>query len=183
MKRIAAVLLAIVMCFALIGCSNSSKPQKTLDAFMNALKALDAEEMAKYTPLDAGSFSNLKDETFDLTLLTRKMQYKVNSCKVEGEKAEAELTVSNVDMMEVMKKFAADLLSFYISGNKIAEGEEYETYNNMMAEIIDSDIQRYSKDIKLELSLKDGVWQIDNSQELLDPALGGLLSYDFSNIF
>lgn len=182
MKRTIAVILAIVMCFSLIGCSKTPKPEKSVAAFMNALKALDAEEMSKYTSLDADSFSNIKDDTFDLTLLTRKIEYKINSCKIDGETAKAELTVSNVDMKEVMKKFASELLSFYVSGNQIPEGEEYETFNTMISDIIDSDIKRFAKDITLDLSLKDGAWQIDNPKELLDPALGGLLSYDFSDI-
>lgn len=134
--------------------------QKVCDGFFEAYASLDGEkvgEMFHYG--ETLEFSQLQGA------LSEKIQAVITSIRVEGEDAEVQAQITNVDMGAVIEGLPED-----ISGKE-------EASKAMIKAIKDKDAPTAEFEVTLLLTKVDDVWLMEKTPELSDALVGGYQSF------
>ena len=185
MKRATTLLVALAMsvglCFGLAACSSSANSDETaikteLDKALGALKNPTAESIGELMD-DTSTFEEFEKMGVDpiemLQHLFGKFDYTIDSVKVDGDTATAQLTLTNIDLEKAITSFTNDmgndaeftsqLISAYQSGGEAAM---YELVFDKMYEYIDNSDELVTSEAELKLTKANGQWQIDENSEV-----------------
>ena len=180
MKKTVSLLLAAVLLLSLCACGAvPAKPEDTVAAFSEAMKAYDFEKMQTFLP---ASEEDLQSELFneenenDLTALfmtrmkawAKDMTYEIVSTETDGDKATVEVKYSYKDSTQVVNEFFTEYISQALA---LALGDATEEEVSALAEQILADkmdtVEPGSTECNIVYSLtrKDNKWLIDELPE------------------
>ncbi len=177
-KSLLLMALALVMLLAMPGCSETRQAEKALDSFLGSIKALDFEEFENYA--ESKNLFNENSALFAEQLFGR-MEYEIiDSTKIDSDKFNVKVAITNVDMKPVLKAFFAEALIYAISVNEEEDytptAEEVEKkYKAILTKCLKKDnLATVTTDVEVEVVKVDGDWKVGIENELVDAMLGGL---------
>ena len=205
MKKIFCILLIVAMVFTMAACGNKPSaqntdeeeimsPTQTLDAFLKAFKARDADKLNEFYEGEADDLIFWKDlEDPALSGLMDKMMeklldfdYALSNEKIDGKTATVDVNFTTYDIGGIMKDIIENMLSdaaaLALSG---LTQEELEAEIN---EIMTKKFEEYAKIAKKEkvmsvpvnLVMINGRWlvkDISRTDDIMDALSGGLTEF------
>ena len=197
-KRTTIALITLAMsvglCIGLTACGGSSTPSEEdqiraeLDQALGTLKNPTEESLSALLGDDMSSLDALAEQygIDPIEMLQHffgKFNYTIGDITVDGDSAEAQVTVENIDFQTVLNgamtdlqkdpEFAAQLASEYASGG---ESAAYKLIFAKMYEIIDAAEETVTNTVSFKLTKTDGQWDIneDDLGNLVSNLYGGL---------
>jgi len=184
MKKIIAILLAAVMILGLAACGEKGpKPEDTVTAFCEAVKAFDFEAMQACVDekIEEEDFiSNEEEEAQELMDYLKKnaseLTYKVGEASVDGDKATVAVDMEYTDISNVMKEvfseYLTQMLALMFEGG--SEEEAAAVLDDVLSEKIASvETTRASENIVFNLVKKDEAWKITESNDQIIKVMTG----------
>ena len=205
MKKIFCILLIVAMVFSMAACGNKPSaqntdeeeimsPTQTLDAFLKAFKARDADKLNEFYEGESDDLIFWKDlEDPALAGLMDKMMeklldfdYALSNEKIDGKTATVDVNFTTYNIGGIMKDIIENMLSdaaaLALSG---LTQEELETEIN---EIMTKKFEEYAKIAKKEkvvsvpvnLVMINGRWlvkDISRTDDIMDALSGGLTEF------
>lgn len=178
-----ALVLVAVPAFALTGCANEEQAIKDfLSARLDSLKNADSDtlkstvgddtwnEISKYG-IDPAEFYGA---------CYKHLSYKVNGVKVDGEKATADLNITNVDINKVANDWSDDLANYMSTAEGLQDyftnGEEG-IMKEYLPKLVDAlgadDAPTKTADVQIDLEKKDGSWQASDENQVATALFAG----------
>ena len=194
-KRATTVLVSLAMsaglCFGLAACSGGQSEEEqiraSLDEALSALKNPTAESLEKVLGDNVSSLDQVKQYGIDpiemLQHFFGKFDYSIGDIKVNGDTADAKVTMENVDIQSVINETTANMQNdpefvkaateAYTSGDQTTL---YKLIFDKMFAAIDASDKTVSNTVDFKLVKKDGKWDIDESSanDLISSLYGGL---------
>ena len=205
MKKIFCILLIVAMVFTMAACGNKPSaqntdeeeimsPTQTLDAFLKAFKARDADKLNEFyegesddlifwKDLEDPALSGLMDKMMEKLL---DFDYALSNEKIDGKTATVDVNFTTYNIGGIMKDIIENMLSdaaaLALSG---LTQEELETEIN---EIMTKKFEEYAKIAKKEkvvsvpvnLVMINGRWlvkDISRTDDIMDALSGGLTEF------
>ena len=205
MKKIFCILLIVAMVFSMAACGNKPSaqntdeeeimsPTQTLDAFLKAFKARDADKLNEFyegesddlifwKDLEDPALSGLMDKMMEKLL---DFDYALSNEKIDGKTATVDVNFTTYNIGGIMKDIIENMLSdaaaLALSG---LTQEELETEIN---EIMTKKFEEYAKIAKKEkvvsvpvnLVMINGRWlvkDISRTDDIMDALSGGLTEF------
>ncbi len=188
MKKTITLFLAFVLCFAFVSCGSTS-PTDVTDSFLKAVKAQDAEEMAKVYAGDDFKLLDHDDENEEMadalekSIMTKffDFEYKIANEKIDGDKAKVDVTFKTYKMGSAFTAFIGEYFSqalgLAFSGASDEQAEELA--ETLFTEQLDKLTKKdYTKTVSLSLEKVDGQWKVselDEESDVLNAMSGGLI--------
>lgn len=197
-RRVTTILITLAMsvglCIGLAACSGGSATSEEdqiraeLDKALGTLKNPTAESLATLLGDDMSSLDSLAeqygiDPVEMLQHFFGKFDYSIGDITVNGDSADAQVTVENIDFQSVLSgamtdlqkdpEFAAQLASEYASGG---ESAAYKLIFDKMYEVIDAAEDVVTSTVDFKLTKTNGQWDIneDDLTNLVSSLYGGL---------
>lgn len=182
---IAVVAIAVISASAYYFIGRLPSSQKgpatsALESFFSEVKEGRLEEAGKYvapgseytellSEFDSGEYQDI------LKKVLSKVEYRIDSVKIEGSSAVAEVHIESVDLFSFYNKHIAELnpmLEKYISGTAsekaMVMGQFKEYLSKQLPEDLNSgSYEKSSGDIEVNLVMKDGKWLINADESLM----------------
>ncbi|MDO4533307.1 MAG: hypothetical protein Q4C36_06250 [Coriobacteriia bacterium] len=194
-KRLIALVFAAVLAlgmFAVAGCSSNNDEQvirdgiaKELDVFKNPTK----EALQPYMDqLDSGQMAQLEAYGIDLVEFLQhalgKFDYEIGDITVDGDKATAALTVTNIDVATItndtMTKLQSDPAIAKEVQDIIANGGDQKdamaVVFGYLYDALDAATDTITTDTEITLTKTDNTWNVDQD------SMSGLLTGIYGNI-
>lgn len=178
-----ALLSLFIMSMAFLNGCNTSGPSDTVKTFLNEVKKGDKadpkivgdvlEETINSIDVkeDVDKNSISKEATQELSAVLKKLEYKINSETIEGDKASVNVTVTGPDLGTVIvtafQKTLSLTYSDSISGNAKPDAEAEKIFNEFLLESL-KDVKYADQVGDVLLEKKDGDWVIINSNQLTE---------------
>ncbi len=188
MKKIVTLILAFVICFALVSCGSPS-PTDVTDSFLKAVKAQDAEEMAKVYAGD--DFKVLDDDgeekevlgALEKSIMTKffDFEYKIANEKIDGDKAKVDVTFKTYKMGNAFTAFIGEYFSqaLGLAFSGASDKQVEELAETLFTEQLDKLTKKdYTKTVSVSLEKVDDQWKIsefDEESDVLNAMSGGLI--------
>ena len=193
MKKRTALFLSFVLILlsfsALSGCQKSS-PEAAVKGFMEAVKTMDSDEMAKYC-VDDGSGSELpasddEDAQFIMPIF-KSLTYKIVSTEKPDDVAAVTLEITTLNAKDAITSLLSELMLTALSHMGDDDFDEDAYYAQRIEEALSrEDLDTVTTTVVLDLvKSEDGEWLVtglDDNSEFLDAMTGGLLSA-FNSLF
>jgi hypothetical protein len=192
----------LVMALMLSGCAAKPSPDQVVAKFLDAIKSLNTEEMAKYvtpdalTPLNLNAQPDGSVEAEAIMSAFSRLTYKIQPATVSGDAATVPVSITSVNMGGILSEimveaFGAALLAAFSDGKSqedLAKGVEA----SLIKALKDPDAPMVTTDVTISLKKTDGKWLIaldeESSKEFGNAICGGLgdfaeaLSEGFGNV-
>ena len=183
MKKFVALLIAIVMLFALTACG-TPKPEPVVKSFCEAMKSFDVESMQTYL-IDAegadvegdieddGSFP---DSIWDYVKKNAEtINYTVNDAKINEDKATVIVDFTYTDAYDIMAKAFGDYFTAAFAA-AFSEDVSDEELMTILASSFDNSAKSAepktdTKSVEFNCVLKDGKWFISEMPEGIDDVM------------
>lgn len=188
MKKIVTLILAFVICFAFVSCGSPS-PTDVTDSFLKAVKAQDAEEMAKVYAGD--DFKVLDDDgedkevlgALEKSIMTKffDFEYKIANEKIDGDKAKVDVTFKTYKMGNAFTAFIGEYFSqaLGLAFSGASDKQVEELAETLFTEQLDKLTKKdYTKTVSVSLEKVDDQWKIsefDEESDVLNAMSGGLI--------
>lgn len=201
MKRAMIVLATVVMsvglCFGLAACGGAANNDEQLikselDKAFSTLKNPTEESIKELTGGDLSSLDEIKQYGVEPVEMLKhffsKFDYTIDGVKVDGDKATASVTITNIDFESVLNKTAADLQNnqefMTQAAAAYASGGEEAMYKLIFEEVykaIDNSNDLTTNSVDIALEKKDGTWDFSEQgqKDLVSAMFGG---FDFSSL-
>lgn len=183
MKKVIVLILCCSIAFVLTGCGRPTA-KGALGKYLKDVRSGSFLEDSDAARDAVGEIELTDDDVADLLL--SKLSYEILSVKEDGDKATAEVKISNVDMDAVLEKaltgYLAEALDKATSENgKDMTDKEYSQMflAHISKEIEKEDVQMVSSTVKVDMSYIGDQWEIEPSNDFYDAILGGLLTGEF----
>lgn len=187
-------------------------PETALGGTMEALKTLDLESFNKYTDnyirtytnwlgipkgreyrvfnelLQPGVFRGRRYEEnrkFDEAIV-KNLSWDIEDVRINGNKAEIDLKVTNTDMSDVTGYYAIQIMEDMISSvdtgisGTVSDIFESAYDNGSLLQYMENADDIITVDVTVSASRKKGVWKIHVSDEFVNAFMGNLDSEDYS---
>ena len=187
-KRLAALLLAILMLVSLCGCSTPTKEaEASVKGMFEAFKALDFEKAEKYIDIEDMKLSQVEEdettnyEMFMKTLFDRLDYTIISSEEVDSETVNVVVEITAVDMKVVLADYFVAALQ-YAFANAFADPEptEEETNKKMeelfIASATKEGLTTVTNEVTIKVVKEDGNWKVTSEDTLVDAMFGGLIA-------
>ena len=197
LKRATTILITLAMsaclCIGLAACSGGGQSEEDqiraeLDKALGTLKNPTAESIQELLGNDMSSLDSLSqqygiDPIEMLQHFFGKFDYTIGDITVNGDTADAQVTVENVDFQSAINgamadlqndpEFVAQLTEAYASGGETAA---YKIVFDKMYEVIDAAEGTVSSTVDFKLNKVNGQWDIDEGDlgSLVSGMYGGL---------
>lgn len=184
MKRILALVLALVMALSLTGCSGEvDKAEAAVKNFFEACKDGNIEEAQKYLVIEEKSEAEEDAEVYDMAaLVIKKLDYSiVSSEQVDENTVIVTASVIAPDMKVAVGEFFQQALSFAFSNafseNPLSDEEVQAEMMNMFVEAISKeDLGTVTNEAAISVVKTDDGWKIDADEAFADAVTGGMLT-------
>ena len=180
-KRLAALVFAAVLVFALAGCTPEKKAEKAVSTFLNGLKVLNIEESlacVEATEDVENSFFGENMKMYAEPLLGR-MEYVITgSEKVDKNTVNVNLSITNVDMSPVLNEFLASALEYAFSTMSADPAPTEEEIQAKLTEILLETLDKEGRamvtnDVTVTVKNIDGDWKVTMDGTFVNAILGG----------
>lgn len=181
MKRIGAIFVIAILIFGLSGCNiQSSNPEKSVNKFFKGLTAGDKTKVEEVTSSSENLSQFLPEDDYSskmIKLILSKLDYKINSSKITGDKATVTVNVTALDYKNLIEKLVSDWQASDVSGMDEDAQKKY-SLDYLKKQLSDPKVKLYTtKNLKMELKKVDGTWMVQVTDDLITALLGG---YDIS---
>ena len=185
MKKVLAVVLALVLVLSLGACGKSNGPEGTVEGFCAAMKSFDLNKLAEYTKggiadLDL-DMSEIPDAFVSLLKTWAKdLKYKVGKAEVNGNDATVSVDFTYTDAAPIFSAALKDYLTKAIS-QAISGDMSEEAMTKLFIECIESarkSTKAESKQLTVPFYLEqvDGKWLVkDTAEDLAKILLSNLM--------
>ena len=192
MKKVLVIVLVIAMSAALFGCGSAS-PSDVVDTYLGALKAQDADTVAKVYLGNSGSdllsdvadSEELPDEIYsEFTDMMLSFDYTLANEQINGDTATVDVVIKTYDFGSMFKSVIGDYFTKAIgmafSGASEEETEQVlvDLFSGRLAEMKEGE-RDFEATATISLSKVDGEWkidEIDDESDFLDCLTGGINS-------
>lgn len=204
MKKIAAIMISIMMILSLTACGGPS-PTEVSDKFLTAIKNADSEALAEcYVEDEFDLFeeaseaaesdedeSDKEDEESDDALtkvydekLIPKMlefEYELSNEKIEGDKATVDVTVKTYQLGSAFSSFFSEYITqaFALAFSDASDEQMNALAANILTGQLDNMTEKtYEKTATLSLIKRDDKWlvdSVDGNKDVLNALSGGLV--------
>lgn len=189
MRRILLLLTSVVVALGMVACGkseqaeneqNSSTPETTVAALLDAVKEGDQTKINQYVAQDDSMYSE-ESET-DVTqakVMFENITYHIQSVDVIDTEGTAVVTVdiTNVDMNIVMQEYMNKALEASANSTDMTEEEAMTLLKDSIAENKENTI---TKTVNLEVKrAESGEWKVKTTDELNTILAGGLSEETF----
>lgn len=196
LKRVSIILVTVAMsvglCVGLAACGSSASNDEQmirseLDKAFGTLKNPTEDSIKELTGGDLSDLDEMKQYGVDpidmIKHLFGKFDYSIDNVKVDGDKAVATVTMTNVDIQAVVNEtmstlendsdFIAQVQQAYTSGSMT---DAYKLVFDKMFEAIDNSDKLVTSTSDFELEKKDGQWDFTDEaqQQLVHDLFGGM---------
>lgn len=192
MKKVLVIVLVIAMSAALFGCGSAS-PSDVVDTYLGALKAQDADTVAKVYSGDSGA-DLLSDVTesdefpeeisSDFTDMMLSFDYSLSNEQISGDSATVDVTIGTYDFGSMFKSVIGDYFTkaFGMAFSGASEDEMEQVLVDLFAEKI-AEMKEGEHDFEatatISLSKVDGEWKInaiDDDSDFINCLTGDMTS-------
>ena len=197
-KRVTTILVTLAMsvglCIGLAACSGGGAASEEdqiraeLDKALGTLKNPTEESLAALLGDDMSSLDTIKnqygiDPVEMLQHLFAKFNYTIGDITVNGDTADAQVTMENIDLQKVLNEavsglqsdsdFIAKVTEAYTSGD---QSGMYKLVFEKMYEAIDAAEETVTNTVEFKLTKTNGQWDIneDDMSSLISSMYGGL---------
>ena len=192
-RRLFPVLIVgcILVAVLLVGClrSGSRSVRKAIALELDPLKKLDSDTVSRYVPQELlfpddsdGQVSS--DQICDVfTMFFKDFDYKVRSVSIDGDKAEALLSVRTPDAGSLASDYVSSILETLIMNQAdnpstyptdITLEERFLILNRLLSQ---NTYENVRNDYTINLNRVDGQWFISQDSSLRNSLVGGLITY------
>ena len=187
-KRLAALLLALLMLVAFCGCSSPTKQaEATVSGMFDAFKALDFEKAQNYINVEDMKLSEVKeDETTDYEMFMKalfdRLDYTIiSSEEVDSETVNVVVEITAVDMKVVLADYMVAALQYAFSNAFADPQPTEEEINKKMEELFvasatKENLATVTNEVTVKVENKDGKWKVISEDALVDAMFGGLIA-------
>ncbi len=186
MKKVFSYILFIALILSMTACTSSQGPEKVVDKAMQAIKAMDKEELSKYMDIDdllGDDDSTINTEAIseeEVSVLFENIDYKINSSNIDGDSAIVNLDIENIDMGLVLGQFLEEAFTFAFSDafsdNSLSDEEMEAAMTDLFLEIIEKNKDNtVSNNVDVGLNKVDGQWKIDIDEDFQNALTGNLI--------
>lgn len=188
MKRLAALLLAVLMLVSFCGCSNPTKEaETTVSGMFDAFKKLDFEKAQNYIDIDDMKINEVEDDettNYDLfmkTLFNRLDYTIISSEEVDAENVNVVVKITAIDMKPVLGEYVVAALQ-YAFANAFADPQptEEETDKKMeelfVASATKEDLATVTNEVTIKVVKGEDGWKVVSDDTLVDAMFGGLVA-------
>lgn len=179
MNKYFSRLLVVItlLCFSLVGCSSSAKPQSSVDTMFKAIKECNYEKLSKVLYTDGDEKKSDKDMYEDKTFEDifkengKLVQYKITDTQINGEEATIKVDCTYGDALEI---FGTAFQSYVKKAMTAALASQKQTEEESK-KMLDVEIKEAQKNIKLktttsnfEIKCKkvDGKWLVVSDENI-----------------
>ena len=174
MKKIAVVLLALMMCFALAACGTPS-PSDAVAAELDVAKD-DPDMFADSTAFtDAGLSQEASDILYEKFL---DFEYVIGDETIDGENATVEVTIKTYPLGDIFEDVFTSLISQIMSDPTM---DVDTAMSDLLIEKINAAEKTYEQTVTLDLVMSDGQWQVQTNDDIVN-ALSGGMNYFVNNM-
>jgi len=168
-----AILLTLSAC-TLVGGSDNSRPSETVTAFFTHIWAEEFDEAEQL--LSAEPSISLKATAADYGGIFDKLDYRLISETVDGNRAYLTVNISTLDFAQLMSAVISE--AFFWAFEEITEEELYDLVNQLLIEQINAnDAPVLEKEVTVVLELENNQWRIVPDDTFFDGISGGVLSF------
>ena len=156
-------------------------PEEVLTLYMEKVKSMTADEWLQYLDIQ-NIFSTYSPDYMDaldhlyMEKITQYFDYRIESCSIEGEKAQAEMTITSLNMPEIVKEYRIALLEYASTTESITSDST--TLANTTASLLISAIEENASPAEYPAGItlvNDGrSWQPQVDQDLTNAFLGDM---------
>ncbi|MDO4403635.1 MAG: hypothetical protein Q4C09_01235 [Atopobiaceae bacterium] len=180
--------LAFGLAMSLAGCGKAvpkvDEEKAVRDAIaevMDAFKDPSQESLKELVEESDTDLSELENYGIDIYEFIghclKRFDYTINSVTVDGDTAKAELTVTNVDINTAVEEAGNEISSDMESYSELLQGDDgmkafMQVYFQKVYEKIDASDKMITTDVTLNLTKKDGKWDVD--EESVDALVSGM---------
>lgn len=183
LKKMLSIIMAAAMIFSLVGCGSMESPETSVTNYLNAVKTLDLETMAKYVGEEATEETLEADDEFEEYMMNElfgNMTYEIISSEENDDTATVKVAFTNVNMSVVLSEVITQAFSLIFSD--LTEDE----MNAKMEEFFMASMEKNKETLKttevdIELTKGEDHWIITPTEEMMDAIIGGLAS-SFENL-
>ena len=197
-RRLVALVFAAVLAlgaFAMAGCSSTNDEQvirdgitKELDIFKNPTQ----EALQPYIDqMDSSTMQQLEAYGIDLVEFFQhalsKFDYEIGDITIDGDKATAAITVTNIDVAAITNDTMTELQNDpevaktvqTIAQNGGTQKDAMKYVFTILYDALDTATDTVTTDTEITLTKSDNTWEVD--QESMSGMLGGIFG-DYNNI-
>ena len=192
-KRLVAMVLAAVLVFALAGCTPEKKAERAVNSFLSEIKMVNIEKALSYVDKaeeTKGDWLNENTELFIEELFSR-LDYEITTSEAADENTvNVNVKLTNVNMIPVMKEFAAEAMKYALSNIAADPAPTDEEVTAKMIEILSNclnkeDLEMVTLEATIKVVLVEGEWKVSIDGSLVNAMFGGLsdAAAELSNMF
>ena len=187
-KRIATLLLAVLMLVSFCSCSSPTKEaEATVTGMFNAFQSLDFEKAQNYINIDDIKLSQVEEdettsyETFMKTLFDRLDYTIISSEEVDSETVNVVVEITAVDMKVVLADYMVAALQ-YAFANAFADPQPTdEEVSKKMEELFvasatKEDLATVTKEVTVKVAKGEDGWKVVSEDSFADALFGGLIA-------
>ena len=172
MKKFAAILMILILCFSLAACGEPS-PSDALKADLENAKASPDEILGD---MDDGFGAEATEALIDKVL---EFDYELGEEKIDGDVATVELTITTYPFGDMFNSIILDFISEAFANPSMTDEEMNAALDQLLMDALDSADKTYSETVDVELAMVDGAWVVQEGDAWANALTGGML--DFAN--
>lgn len=195
MKRITALICALLLVLSLSACGKTSTPENTVTTFFEAMKQLDFKGMnacatddaqMEWNPGGSGTFSEeTEQQLFDVfQKLASKIEYSVGEATVNDTTATVPAKVTFVDAAPLVRDVMTDVMANMVM-SLLGEESDTDVYTQMIEglseKVDDATLSPQTVDLQLALTETDDGWKLSAWSDELANVLSANMSDAFAD--
>ncbi len=171
MKKIAVLLLALIMCFTFAACSSPS-PSDALKADLEDAKSSPDEIIG-----DMGSDGFGEEATEALVNKVLEFDYELGKETIDGDTATVEATITTYPFGEMFSNLLISFMGQAMSDPTMTEETMMDTLDQLLMDALDSAEKTYKSTVTVTLINDGQAWVVQESDELSNALTGGMLDF------
>lgn len=167
------IVLILALCLVLLTACGSASPSDALKADLENAKASPEEIIGEMG--DEGFGEKATKALIDKVL---EFEYELGKESVNGETATVETTITTYPFGQLFSNVVTKFISqAFESAGEMSDEDMTALMDKILIEELNGAEKTYTKTITVELEQEDGVWVVQESDELSNALTGGMLDF------
>lgn len=189
MKRITALLLAVLLLLGVAGCGSveAATPEASVNGFFQAMQKGNLDKAEEYLTEDDAISDAVEDTPYlpeaetILKAVCGKIEFKILSTKTQDDgSVKVTISLTTVEMLPLLKDYAEDVLHYTVDyafkEEKPSNLEVAKRLGEMFrAAASEPELKTHTVELNVIVTETEDGWQIRADNEFVDAVLGGLM--------